>query len=299
MPHDCAHHAMPSSASGSFHKAFGISIALNALFVMVEAFIGLHTLSLALVADALHNLGDVLGLILAWIGYYFAQRAPSERFTFGLGRLSIFATVLNGAFLVISAIFIVYEAISRWGAPPPEATNLIMLTAFIGILINAGTALALMRGKHDINIKGAYLHMLADAGVSAAVIVAALLIGLTGWGWIDLALAVMVAILILWSSWPLMVEGLKLAIDGVPSHVNHKDIKDFILSQSAVIEVNDLRIWALSTTKTALTAHVVVTADLATPDLLKTLHHALQHQFNLASVTLQIEDTHHRCVTSF
>ena len=292
--HSCSHHPAPTS----FHKAFGIGITLNSLFVAIEIAAGLYTGSLALVADALHNLGDVLGLVLAWIGYYFAHKPPSGRFTFGFGRLSIFATVFNGALLVGSAIWIVIEAIERWNAPAVEATGVVMITAAIGIVINMGTALALMRGQHDINIKGAFLHMLGDAGVSAAVILAALVIHYTGIGMIDPALAVLVAIFILWTSWPLMVEGLRMAIDGVPSHIDHEKITAFLLQQPYISEVNDLRIWATSTTKTALSAHIVVKDDKPNDEMLKELHHLLQHEFGLASVTLQLESSHVACITT-
>lgn len=295
MAHSCSHH---HHAPTSFHKAFGIGITLNTIFVAVELVAGHYTGSLALIADAVHNLGDVLGLVLAWIGYYFAHKPPSDRYNFGLGRLSIFATVFNGAFLVVSAFWIVYEAFERWNDVPIQATGLVMITAGIGIVINMGTALALMRGQHDINIKGAFLHMLGDAGVSAAVILAAVLIYMTGMGWIDPALGILVAGFILWTSWPLLAEGLRLALDGVPANINHKEIKEFILKQESVQEVNDLRIWAISTNKTALSAHIVVKGAQTGPAILKSLHHALQHHYGLASVTLQLEDDHKSCITT-
>lgn len=287
----CSHHPVPTS----FHKAFGIGITLNSLFVAVEIAAGLYAGSLALVADAVHNLGDVLGLVLAWAGYYFARKPANARFTLGFGRISIFATVLNGGMLVLSSLWIIFEAIERWTASPVPSTGLVMVVAGIGIVINMGTALALMRGQHDINIKGAFVHMLGDAAVSAGVIVAALVMKWTGLGWIDPALGILVVGFILYSSWPLLVEGLRLAADGVPNALDAEAIRAFIGQQPAVVAVHDLHLWALSTTRTALSAHVVVDQGQLVETHLHDLHTALQAAFPLDSVTLQLEHSHQPC----
>lgn len=297
------HHSHSSNSSGcghshaptSFHTAFAVGVALNSIFVIVELIAGHMANSLALIADAVHNLGDVMGLIVAWIGYYFADRAPSQRFTFGFGRVSIFATVFNGAFLVLSSFWIILEAIERWSAPQHPVTSIVMVVAFIGILINAGTAVALMRGQHDINIKGAFLHMIGDAAVSAAVIIAAIVIYYTNWNILDPILSVLVAILVLWSGWPLLLEGGRLAIDAIPNSLDKKAIETFMTQFPGVKGVHDLRIWATSTTKTALSAHILIIPEQDREALLHTLRHALQHEFPLNSVTLQIEQDHGPC----
>jgi cobalt-zinc-cadmium efflux system protein len=290
----CSHHPV----STSFHTAFAVGITLNISFVLIELFFGYYADSLALVADAVHNLSDVMGLALAWVGYSLSVRAPTARFTFGLGRVSILATVINGLFLMLSAGWILVEAWERFAAPENPMTGTVAIVAGIGIIINLGTALALQRGQHDINIKGAFLHMMVDAAISAAVVVSALLISWTDWAWIDPALSMILALIIVWTTWPLLWQGLKMALDAVPDSVDLQAIKSFIENHDGVSSVPELRIWAISTTKTALSAHIVVTAHSSESIILKELRHDLLAHFGLSSVTLQIEQDHFSCISN-
>jgi cobalt-zinc-cadmium efflux system protein len=294
MSHSCSHH---HHVPTSFHKAFGIGIALNILIVLLEAVGGLYAGSLSLLADAVHNLGDVLGLVLAWLGYHLAQAKPSARFTFGLGRFSIFATVMNGLLLIGSSLWIIIEALQRWQHPHLPETGIVVVVALVGIIVNIGTALALQRGQADINIKGAFIHMLGDAGISASVVVSALVMHFFGVAWLDPALSVILALFILWTSWPILFEGLRLSMDGVPNTINSQLIQEFILSEPPVTAVNDLRIWAISTTKTALSAHVTIPPDQPAMAVLRHLQQRLKHEFPLEAVTLQLESDHSVCIS--
>lgn len=283
----CSHHHAPTS----FHGAFALGIGLNSLFIIAELAAGYYADSLALIADAAHNLGDVLGLLVAWLGYYLAQKKPTLRFTAGLGRMSIYTTILNGLFLMAAAGWIIIESIERLNAPTTPMTSTVVVVALIGVVINLGTAFLFMRGQHDINIRGAMLHMLGDAGISVAVALSAVVIHYTGWLLIDPILSLLVAVAILWSCWPLLREGAILAMDGHPSNLKTKEIEQFISEFPDVQAVHDLRIWALSTTKIALSAHIEVAPQAEDPrlTLLPTLHQSLRDKFGLASVTLQIE----------
>ena len=289
----CSHH---HPAPKNFNAAFLIGIVLNTVFILTETGAGLWGHSLALLADAAHNLGDVLGLVVAWLGYHFAQKAPSARYTAGFGRLSIYTTIANGVFLIVSSAWIIIESVRRFQAPQTPAVGLVIGVALLGIVINLGTAWALLRGQHDINIKGAFLHMLGDAGISAAVAVSALIIGLTGWLVIDPLLGLGVAALVLWSSWPLLREGLHLAMDGVPSAIKIDEMTAFIQDQPAIESVHDLRVWALSTTKTALAAHIKLIPDTDSQSALAALDHDLRHRFGLSHVTLQLEAPGFSCM---
>lgn len=288
----CSHHPTPKS----FHKAFAIGILLNSIFIAVELFSGWWADSLALIADAVHNLGDVMGLLVAWFGYYLAQKPPSNRFTAGFGRMSIFTTILNGIFLVVSAIWIILESIERFNTTSEPVLAVVIVVASIGFFINIGTAFLLLHGQDDINIKGAMLHMMGDAGISLAVVISAIVLHFTGWVWIDPALSLLVAAAILWSCWPLIYEGALLAMDATPSSVKTKDIEKFILQHPHVSGVHDLRIWALSTTRTALSAHVTISQDVTDQaEILSALYGNLQNKFRIDSVTLQIETNKMNC----
>lgn len=289
----CSHH---HPAPKSFHGAFVYGIALNCLFIAAELIAGFHASSLSLIADAVHNLSDVMGLGLAWLGYSMAKRSATARYTMGYGRMSIYATVLNGAMLLLSAGWIMHEAWERYNAPQTPMVGIVAIVAVIGIVINFGTGLLLMRGQHDINIKGAMLHMFADAGISAGVAISALVIGATGWLWIDPLTSLAVAILILWTTWPLFLEGLRLAMDGIPAAIDPDSVRTFLTAQPGVTDVQELRIWALSTTKTTLSAHIITAPGTDAAALIARLHSGLQGKFGLTGVTLQLEDSHNACL---
>lgn len=280
-------HAHPPHDYG---RAFAIGISLNAAFVAIEFGFGLVADSLALVADAGHNLSDVLGLVLAWSAMRLARRPPSDRFTYGLRGSSILAAMANALLLAVACGAIGWEAISRFSAPPPVASTTMIVVAAIGILVNGATALLFMRGSaDDLNIRGAYLHMVADAAVSATVVAAGLAIWFTGWQWVDPLLGLVVVVVILWGAWSLFGEAMRLALAGVPAGIDAAGVRGYLSGRSGVTEVHDLHIWAMSTTEVALTAHLVVPAGHPGDEFLATLCHDLEHQFGIHHPTVQIE----------
>jgi cobalt-zinc-cadmium efflux system protein len=288
------HHHAPSN----FDRAFAIGVALNLAFVVAEVGFGVRAHSLALTADAGHNLGDVLGLVLAWAGSVLARRGPTPRRTYGLRRFSILAAIANAGFLLIAVGAITAEAITRLRHPEPVAGGTVMLVAAIGIVINVGTALGFMRGReHDINLRGAFLHMMGDATASAGVVVAGLLIGVTGWLWLDPAVSLLLVGLILWASWGLAKDSLNLALDAVPPGVDHEAVERMLRQLEGVVEVHDLHIWAMSTTEVALTAHLVRPDGENEDALIHAACHQLRSRYGIVHATLQLErgSANHPC----
>jgi cobalt-zinc-cadmium efflux system protein len=263
---------------------------LNGGFVVVEAVYGVLSNSLALLADAGHNLGDVLSLVLAWGAAALSRRLPTARHTYGLKRSSILASLANAALLLVAVGAIVWEAVRRFGAPEPVAEATVIVVATIGIAINTATALMFMRGRdRDINIRGAFLHMAADAAVSLGVVLSSVAIIFTGWLWLDPLSSVLIAIVITIGTWSLLKDSLNLALDAVPASVDRARIEQFLAAQAGVCEVHDLHIWAMSTTEVALTAHLV-RPDLPTDDaFLSNIAHELREHYGVQHATLQIE----------
>lgn len=286
MPHDHAHDHRPPADLG---PAFRWAVILNSGYVVIEGIAGLLTGSLALLADAGHNLTDVAGLLIAWGAAVLAKRAGSVRYTWGLGRATILAAMLNATAILIGVVAVVGESISRLSHPVTVPGLTVMIVALVGIGVNAGSALLFMRSrKGDLNANGAFLHMAADAAVSGAVVLAAGGILLTGWEWLDPAVAIAVSGLIAVTAWGLMRDALRLGLDGVPDAIDRQGVADWITAQPGVLGVHDLHIWALSTTRTALAAHVVWAGD--DPDaLLDHLTDALEDDFGIAHATLQLE----------
>ncbi|MBB3859651.1 cobalt-zinc-cadmium efflux system protein [Novosphingobium hassiacum] len=288
--HDHAHGHGHSHAPASFGRAFAVGIALNLAFVVVEAVYGVIAGSMALVADAGHNLSDVLGLVIAWIASILAARPPSARYTYGLKSSSILAALGNAAFLLVALGAILVETIRRLIDPEPVAGGPVMIVATIGIVINTATALMFMRGrKHDINIRGAYLHMAADAAVSAGVVVAGLLITLTGAQWIDPVTSLAIVGIIAVGTWGLLKDSLKMSMHAVPPGVDERRVRAFITGLSGVEAVHDLHIWPISTTETALTAHLVMPGGYPGDGFLHKLAHELEHDFGICHATVQVE----------
>ena len=294
--HDHSPHGHDHSAPGhshapaNFDKAFAIGITLNATFVLVEALYGYRANSLALVADAGHNLGDVLGLVLAWAGTTLARSRPTTRRTYGLRRFSILASLGNAGLLLISVGAIAVEAVQRLTNPGEIATTTVMIVATIGIVINGATALLFAHGRAgDINIRGAYLHMLGDAAISAGVVAAAFVISVTGLAWIDPVSSLVIAALILWSAWQLARESFNLAVDAVPRGIDPKAVRARLLALDHVTDVHHLHIWALSTTEVALTAHLVRPCEGGEDAVLTAANEALKHDFGIGHATLQVE----------
>jgi len=280
------HHHAPAS----FDRAFAIGVGLNVAFVLAEFVFGVRAHSLALVSDAGHNLSDVLGLSLAWTGSVLARRGPTPRRTYGMRRFSILAALGNAGFLLVAVGAITVEAIARFYHPQPVASGSVMVVAAIGIVINTGTALAFMRGRrHDLNVRGAFLHMLGDAAASAGVVVTGLLLSITGWLWLDPAVSLLLVALILWSTWGLARDSLDLALDAVPPGIDPEAVTALLRELDGVMEVHDLHIWGMSTTDVALTAHLVRPCGGNEDAVLAEATRRLRAQFGIAHATIQLE----------
>ncbi len=277
-------------APASFGKAFAIGIALNFGFVVVEAVYGVLGHSVALLADAGHNLGDVLGLAVAWLASELVKRAPTARYSYGLRGSSILAALFNAVFLLVAVGAISWEAIQRLGAPEPVAGKTVMIVAAIGIVINGVTAWLFASGrKDDLNLRGAFMHMAADALVSAGVVAAGLVILLTGWVWLDPVVSLAINAIIVWGTWSLLRDSLAMSMAAVPPHIDAAEVRAFLASQSPVASVHDLHIWSMSTTEVALTCHLV-TPDAYPGDLfLHDLAAQLAKRFRIDHATIQIE----------
>jgi cobalt-zinc-cadmium efflux system protein len=280
-------HAAPASRFGF---AFAVGIALNLAFVAAGVVFGILSNSMALIADAGHNLGDVLGLVVAWIASVLVRLAPSQRYTYGLRSSSILAALFNAVLLLVITGAIVFEAIHRFSEPAPVAGLTVMAVAATGIVINAVSALLFMRGrKRDLNIKGAFLHMASDAVVSVGVVFAGLAILLTGWQWIDPVVSLVIAAAIVLGTWGLLRDAVNMTLHGVPAGVDPVAVRDFLCACPGVADVHDLHIWPMSTTETALTCHLVMPAGFPGDEALRELSDHLRVRFAIPHATLQVE----------
>jgi cobalt-zinc-cadmium efflux system protein len=279
------HHATPD-----FNQAFAVGVTLNVVFVAVEVFYGLRADSLALLTDAGHNLSDVFGLLLAWGATALASRKPSLRRTYGYSRATILAGMFSGLLLMVAVGAIAWEAVGRFMLPTEPAGGTIMLVAGVGVLINTATALMFVRGKDsDLNIRGAYLHMAADAAVSLGVVISGAIIWKYGLPWVDPLISLMIAAVIFLSAWGLLKDTVNLAVDAVPRNVDPEEVREFLLSRNDVTDMHDLHIWAMSTTDTALTAHLVMSQMPDDDRFLHEITEALDHDFHINHATIQIE----------
>jgi cobalt-zinc-cadmium efflux system protein len=284
------HHHNHSHGVSDYGRAFLISITLNTVFVAIEAGYGFVSHSLALIADAGHNLGDVLGLIVAWVATILVKRQPSTRWTFGLRRSSILAAFGNAAVLLIVSGGICLEAIQRIQKPEPIAGNIVMAVAVIGIVINTISALMFVSGsKEDLNLKGAFLHLASDALVSVGVALAGLAIVLTGQLWFDPVVSLIISAVIILGTWQLFRESLRLLMDAVPPGIEPTEVQRYLSQLSGVTEVHDLHIWAMSTTETSLMAHLVMPEGTGGDRFLAEVAETLDHQFKIHHMNLQIE----------
>jgi cobalt-zinc-cadmium efflux system protein len=274
----------------SFDRAFAIGVGLNVLFVAAEALYGLRAHSLALLSDAGHNLSDVLGLALAWTGLALSRLGPTPRRTYGMRRFSILAALANAGFLLVAVGAIAVEAITRLRHPEPVAGGIVMVVAAIGIVVNVGTALAFMRGRQaDLNVRGAFLHMMGDAAASAGVVVAGLLMGITGWLWLDPVVSLLLVALILWSTWALAKDSLDLALDAVPARIDPTQVATMLRELDGVVEVHDLHIWGMSTTDVALTVHLIRPCAGGEDAVLAAATAQLRSRFGISHATIQLE----------
>ncbi|MDZ4374117.1 MAG: cation diffusion facilitator family transporter [Phenylobacterium sp.] len=284
--HGHHHHVAPDDMG----RAFLIGVLLNTGFVIAEVAVGLWTQSLSLLADAGHNLSDVLALLLAWGAAVLARRAPAGRRTYGLRKATILASLANAVLLLVAVGVIVSEALHRLREPAPVQTDLVMLTAGLGVIINGATAMLFMRGSHsDLNVRGAFLHMAADAGVSLAVVIGAFAMGLTGLLWIDPALSLLIALVIVVGTWGLLRDSADLAMDAAPRGIDVEEVRAWLRGLPGVEDVHDLHVWALSTTETAMTAHILRPVNADADAFLHMACDELEHRFRIGHATLQIE----------
>ena len=289
------HHHGPPRAGGH-GTAFAIALTLNLAFVVVEAAAGWISGSVALLADAGHNLGDVLSLLLAWGASVLAARPPSARFTYGLKSSSILAAMANAALLWVALGAILIETIHRFTDPAPVAGLTMTLVAAAGIAVNGLSAVLFAKGrKSDLNLRAAFQHLLADAAVSGGVVIAGLLILWTGQQWIDPVTSLVITAVIGWGSWDLLRDSLKLGLLGVPEGIDETKVRDFLAAQPGVVAVHDLHIWPMSTTETALTAHLVIPAGHPGDAFLHELAHELEHDFGIGHTTIQVETALDAC----
>ena len=289
MPHVHLHENHHHHPNTSMNKAFIVGIVLNVLFVLIEAIIGLQIHSLSLLTDAGHNLGDVAGLILVVLATRIAQRKPNEKFTYGFGKTTILVALTNAVILLLMVGAIGWEALQRINSPLPVEGKTIAWVALAGIIINGATALLFMKDQEkDLNAKGAFLHMAADALVSLGVLISGVIIFYTQWFWLDAAISLLIMVVIVISSWRLLKDSLRLSLDGVPAGINLERIQQYLLDCKGVAGLHDLHIWAMSTNATALTVHLVISHEMDS-SLLATIHADLHSQFQIDHTTIQVE----------
>lgn len=292
--HHHPHHPPPDN----YRRAFLMGTLLNVSFVVIEAGAGFLTGSLALLADAGHNLSDVLGLLIAWGANYLSRLPPTQRYTYGFRRSSILAALLNALLLMLAMGGITWEAVHRLAAPSPIAGGILIAVAGAGVVINTLTALLFQAGRdRDLNIRGAFLHMAADALVSLGVVLAGIAILLTGWYWFDPVISLIIVAVVVWGTWDLLKDALKLALDAVPAHIEPLAVRAFLAELPQVERVHDLHIWAMSTTQTALTVHLVMPTGHPGDRFLADTSQALRQHFGIEHVTIQVEtgDPDHPC----
>ncbi len=295
-PHaEGAVHSDHAHAAGHAHgptsgRAFVVSVTLNGLFVAFELGAGVYAHSMALVADAAHNFGDVLGLLLAWGAAHLATRKPSVRRTYGFRRSTILASVANAVLLLVSVGAVSWEAVGRLRSGGTETNgSVVLVVAAIGVVVNVGSALPFLKSrKSDVNVRGAFTHLMADAAVSGGVVVAGGLMMLTHWTWLDAAVSLLVSLVILGSTWSLLRDSMNLALDAVPDGIDPDEVRSFLCGLEGVSEVHDLHIWAMSATENALTAHLIARRDCP-PAFFRDTAETLRNRFAIHHATLQLE----------
>ena len=277
-------------APSNFGRAFALGTTLNIGYVIVQVVFGIAAHSLALVADAGHNLGDVLGLVLAWWASYLTKRPATDQRTYGMRRSSILAALANAIFLLVAVGAISWEAIRRFGDKSAVAGWTVIWVAALGIVINLGTALLFQAGRNrDLNIRGAFLHMAADAAVSFGVVIAGVIILVTGWHWLDPTVSLLINAIIVYGTWGLLRDSFNLAMDAVPPGVNLAEVRRYLQSIPAIADAHHLHIWALSTTETALTVHLVKPDPADDDGLLRRINQELTERFGIGHATIQFE----------
>ncbi len=288
-----------SHVPATFGSAFATATLLNIALVVLQVAYGVLAHSMALLADAGHNAGDVLALVLAWASHAMSQRHPTERYTYGFRSTSIMAALINATVLLVVTGAIAWAAIERLFAPQPVAGATVMAVAALAILINGAAAAILARGnKEDLNVYGAFLHLVADAAVSAGVVVAGLIVLVTGWLWVDPVASLIISAVIVWSTWGVLRDAAKMSLQGVPPQIDPGAVRVYLQSLPAVAEVHDLHIWPMSTTETALTCHLVMPDGYPHDDFLDAVYAGLQQRFGIEHPTIQIERGDRPCKLS-
>jgi len=289
--HDHGHdHAHAHGAPADWGRAFALGIGINVVFIVIEVAFGFAANSVALLADAAHNASDALGLFVAWVGHRLAARPPTARFTYGWRGSSILAALANALLLLVAVGGIGWEAILRFADPQPIASIIVIVVAAGGIFVNGATAWLFAAGRHsDLNLRGAFLHMAADAAVSAGVVGGALVIMATGWLFIDPAISLLIAAVIVWTTWSLLRDSLAMSVAAVPAHIDPQSVRGYLESLPGVASIHDLHIWPMSTADNALTAHLVMPGGHPGDAFLMETAHRLQHDFRIGHATLQIE----------
>ena len=294
--HDCAHdHHGHSHEVVTFDKAFLIAIVANGLFVLLQIVFAYTSNSTSLLADAFHNLGDVLGLVLAWVATGLMKRAPTMKATYGLKKTSILSALANGILLVFTCGIIATEAMYKFFSPTEIKAVSVMIVAGVGIVVNSTTALLFMRGSDDLNIRSAYLHLFYDALISVGVVLSAGLMYLTGWLWIDPVVGLLIAAIILKGTWSLFISSFRLMMDGVPDSISWSSVSGFLLEKPGVESFHDLHIWALSTQENAMSVHLFMPTIELTDQLRTEWVEQLKQEFGIQHVTIQVEKTEADC----
>ena len=292
MSHDHSHHQHHAISGKQVNNAFIIGIILNFAFVLIELGAGFYSNSLALISDAGHNLSDVATLGLSLFAFHLTKKKATANFTFGFSKSTILVSLANAVILLIAVGSIGWEAIHRFLHPQTTTGSLISIVAGIGIVINVTSALLFFRDKNsDLNVKGAYLHLMVDALVSVGVVIAGFLISFTHWQWIDPLISIGIMAIVLWSTWGILKESLKLSLDAVPTNIDIEKIKLKVLEEPAISDIHHVHIWAMSTTKNAMTAHLVINQSMEEKEIAElknTLKHELSH-LNIHHITFETE----------
>lgn len=287
MSHDHHHH---SHAPQSFNKAFSIAVTLNLLFVISQIFYAFVADSMSLMADAVHNFGDVFGLVLAWGANWLLTRPARRRYSYGFKKTTVLAALSNALILVATSALIIFESIYKLLHITAVNEKIVIIVALIGIFVNGGTALLFMKGAHDdLNIKSAFFHLLGDALISIGVVISAVIIYFTHWLWLDPLVGLLIVCVILFGTWGLLRDSVRLILDAIPRHIDHEGIRAYLLALPGVNSLHDLHIWGLSTKEVALTAHLIMPKGSLTDEEYRNINDVLKSQFKIDHVTIQIE----------
>lgn len=287
------HHHDHTHAPESFNKSFSIAITLNLLFVFGQVFYAFLAESMSLMADAVHNFGDVFGLMLAWGANWLLTRPARKRYSYGFKKTTVLAALTNALILVATSALIIYESIYKLVHLSEINEQIVIVVALIGIFINGGTALLFMKGAHhDLNIKSAFLHLMGDALISIGVVISAILIYFTHWLWLDPMMGLLIVAIILYGTWGLLRDSVRLILDAIPRHIDHEGIRNYFLHLPGVKSIHDLHIWGLSTKEVALTAHLIIPEGNLSDDEYKKINTDLKSKFKVDHVTIQVETGH-------